>query len=192
MTLNVLRKCAIGASALCLVVGMAVSAAAQVPTGVKDGWITMKIHSQYTGEDVLEGSNIDVDTVSGVAKLTGTVPTAAAKARAVALAKATDGVKSVTDQLRIGPAEKAIDPTKTRETGRTAGRMVTDGYAKSAIYAKFIPEKALEDSDIDVDIKNGVVTLNGTVKTAAGKARAAEIAKATAGVKSVKNALVIK
>ena len=158
---------------------------------VKDGWITMKIHSLFVPEDALEGSNIDVDTVNGVATLTGTVVTEAGRARAIAIAKATDGVKSVTDKLKIGPAEKVIDPKLTRETGRTTGRMITDGWAKSSIYAKFIPEKTLEDSNIDVDILNGVVTLNGTVKSAAGRARAVEIAKETAGVKSVKDALKI-
>ena len=158
---------------------------------VKDGWITMKIHSLFVPEDVLEGSNIDVDTANGVATLTGTVPSEAARARALAVAKSTEGVKSVTDKLRIGPAEKAIDPKMIRETGRTAGRMITDGWAKSTIYAKFIPEKTLEDSNIDVDILNGAVTLNGTVKSEAGRARAVAIAKETAGVKSVKDALKI-
>jgi hyperosmotically inducible periplasmic protein len=167
------------------------SAAAQTGNVVKDGWITMKIHSQFVPEDALEGSNIDVDTVSGVATLSGTVPSDAARARALAIAKGTDGVKSVTDKLQIGPAEKAIDPKMLRESGRTAGRIVTDGWAKSSIYAKFIPEKTLEDSKIDVDILNGVVTLNGTVKSEAGRTRAVEIAKGTAGVKSVKDALKI-
>ena len=76
---------------------------------VTDGWITMKIHSQYVPEDVLEGSNIDVDTAKGVVTLTGVVPTAAARTRALAIAKATDGVKSVVDKLRIGPAESALE-----------------------------------------------------------------------------------
>jgi hyperosmotically inducible protein len=187
----------IGAAVLAAVVGLAgtfgqASVAAAQVTAVKDGWITMKVHSLYTPEDALEGSNIDVDTKAGVVTLSGTVPNAAARTKAVAIAKATNGVKSVRDTLTIGSAEKAIDTTKTREAGRTTGRYVTDGYAKSAIYTKFIPENSLEDSDIDVDIKNGVVTLNGTVKTAAGKAKAAEIAKGTAGVKRVNNALVVK
>jgi osmotically-inducible protein OsmY len=42
-----------------------------------------------------------------------------------------------------------------------------------------------------VDVNNHMVTLKGTVTTAAGKARAAQIAKTTDGVKSVTNALVV-
>ena len=159
---------------------------------VTDGWITMKIHSQYVPEDVLEGSNIDVDTAKGVVTLTGVVPTAAARTRALAIAKATDGVKSVVDKLRIGPAESAIDSKNLREAGHTAGRTITDGWVKAKIHGQFIPEDALSDSDIDVHVKNGVVTLTGTVKTEAGRARAVSIAKATAGVKSVTETLKIR
>ena len=50
----------------------------------------------------------------------------------------------------------------------------------------------LKDSDINVDTNNHVVTLKGTVASAAGKEKAAEIAKATDGVNSVVNELTIK
>ena len=169
----------------------AISAAQTSGNPVKDGWITMKVHAQFIPEDALEGSNIDVDTTKGVVTLTGTVPNAAARTRALAIAKATDGVKSVVDKTTIGPAEGALDPKSPRETGRTSGRMVTDGWVKSKIHAQFIDEKALEDSNIDVDITAGAVTLNGTVKSEAGRARAVAIAKATTGVKSVKDNLKI-
>jgi hyperosmotically inducible protein len=192
MNLNVSTKALVSAAALCFVVGIGATVVSAQVTAVKDGWITAKIHSDYMNEEALEGSNIDVDTEKGVVTLSGTVPSAAARAKAVAEAKTHDGVKSVVDKLTIGPAEKALDPAKPRETGRTAGRYVTDGYAKSAIYAKFVPEDSLSDSSIDVDIKNGAVTLNGVVTTPAGKAKAAEIAKNTAGVKTVTNNLVVR
>jgi hyperosmotically inducible protein len=109
----------------------------------------------------------------------------------VALAKSTDGVKSVVDNMTIGPAETVIDATMPREKGRTAGRTVTDGWVKAKIHSQFIGEASLEDSDIDIDITAGAVTLDGTVKSEAGRARALAIAKATAGVKSVKDNLKI-
>ena len=170
------------------------SAAAQARsagTAVKDSWISFKIHSQFVPEDILDGSNIDVDTVKGTVTLEGTVPTDAARMRAVAIAKATDGVVGVTDKLRIAPAESAIDTTMLREAGRKTGRTITDGWVKSKVHAQFLLEDTLEDSDIDVDVDRGVVTLTGTVKSEAGRARALAIVKATAGVKSVKDALKI-
>lgn len=162
----------------------------QKPSGnvFKDGWITMKIHSAFIPEQALEGSNIDVDTTNGVVTLNGTVPTDAAKGRAVALAKATDGVKSVTDKLRIAPSD--TKPGAARDTTAKAGRSVNDGWIKSKIYAQFLTDwKTLEDSDIDVDVAKGAVTLKGTVKTEAAKTRAAAIAKGTDGVTSVNDTI---
>ena len=162
---------------------------------VKDSWITMKVHSQFVPEDALEGSDIDVDTNAGVVTLKGTVVTEAGRARAVAIAKATDGVKSVNDELTIARAEADVAEKAgeaARGTTGTAARAVTDGWLKSKIYAQFITEDALDDSDIDLDVSRGAVILNGTVATEAGRERAAAIAKATDGVKSVKNNLKVE
>jgi hyperosmotically inducible periplasmic protein len=173
----------------------AITSAAQQP--VKDGWITMKIHSLFVPEDALEGSNIDVDTVSGVVTLSGTVVTEAGRARALAIAKSTDGAKGVVDKLRIGPAQRELagaakEAAKdTKAAAKTTGRKITDGWVKSKIYAQYLTDSALDDSDIDIDVANGVVTLNGTVKTAAGKTRAVAIAKATDRVKNVKDNLKV-
>jgi hyperosmotically inducible protein len=181
-------------AALSLVAFGSVTTAAQVAP-IKDGWITFKVHSQFVPEDVLEGSNIDVDTVSGAVTLRGTVPTAAARTRAIAIAKATDGVKSVSDKLAIGPAESAVAPaTKSAAKGAATkkSRAVTDGWIKSKIYAQFLADwNVLDDSNINIDVAKGVVTLKGTVKSAAAHTRAVAIAKATDGVKSVADQLKV-
>ena len=195
---------------------VALSAPAQAGQvgAVKDGWLVMKVHSEMVDEDVLAGSNIDVDVKGGVVTLQGTVPSEAARSRAVAVAKANDGVKSVVDQLRIAPGkpgvvaktehatEKAADKTasaadkaadKTASAANKTGRAVDDGWIKSKIYSQYLLDwnTVLDDSDIDIDVNNNMVTLNGTVKTAAAKAKAVSIAKATDGVKGVKDNLKV-
>ena len=199
-------------------------ASAQVGA-IKDGWLVMKVHSEMVDEDVLSGSNIDVDVKNGVVTLQGTVPSEAARARAIAVAKANDGVKNVVDQLRIAPphsgrmdraadktaraADKAEDKAqragektanaaeraadKTAAAGRSAGRTIDDGWIKSKIYAQYMADwnTVLDDSDIDVDVTNNMVVLNGTVKSAAAKAKAVSIAKATDGVKGVTDNLKV-
>src|SRR5688572_33509845 len=89
---------------LALVLGQFAPAEAGQVRAIKDGWLVMKVHSEFVNEDVLSGSNIDVDVKAGVVTLQGTVPSAAARARALELAKKNDGVKSVVDQLTIAPA----------------------------------------------------------------------------------------
>jgi hyperosmotically inducible protein len=69
---------------------------------VNDGWITTKVKSSFVGVDALDGSDIDVDTNGHVVTLRGTVPSEAARARAISLAKQVDGVRSVKDDLNIG------------------------------------------------------------------------------------------
>jgi hyperosmotically inducible protein len=160
-------------------------------------------------EDVLNGSNIDVDVKNGVVTLQGTVPSEAARSRALAVAKANDGVKSVVDQLRIAPAvkhegavSKAAEKTehaaekagdKSASAANKTGRAIDDGWIKSKIYAQYLTDwnTVLDDSDIDVDVKDNVVTLNGTVKSAEAKTKAVATAKSTDGVKSVRDNLGI-
>ena len=213
---------------LVLTVLIAAPAMAQVNT-IKDGWLVMKVHSEMVDEDVLSGSNIDVDVKNGVVTLQGTVPSEAARARALAVAKANDGVKNVVDQLKIAPArgtnmaakadragdkaenaaaragdkaeragekaeragEKAAD--KTASATRSTGRAMDDGWIKSKIYAQYMADwnTVLDDSNIDVDVDNNVVTLSGTVKSAEAKAKAVATAKATDGVKSVRDNLKV-
>jgi osmotically-inducible protein OsmY len=187
------------------------SAATKTGNAIGDSWITLKIHSQFVPEDALKNSDIDVDTKKGVVLLNGTVTTEAGRARAVAIAKATDGVNSVTDNLRIAAGSdmttaardagaKAADRTKeaardtrdaAKETTGTTGTAVSDGWLKSKIAAQFVTEDSLDKSDIDIDISKGAVTLNGAVRTTAAKDRATAIVKATDGVKGVRNNLKV-
>ena len=159
-------------------------------TGFEDWWITMKIHSQFVPDDALEDSDIDVDTAARVVTLSGTVASEAGRARAVQLARATEGVKSVNDKLRVAP-ESDRTARDTADAAKAGGRRVTDGWIKSKVYAQFLTEDALQESDIDVDVKSGVVTLKGTVNTEAARTRAVAIAKATDGVKNVNDALKV-
>jgi osmotically-inducible protein OsmY len=58
------------------------------------------------GEDLLKGSDINVDTKDNVVTLKGSVKSQAGRVKAVQLAKDTDGVKSVVDQLSIATSDK--------------------------------------------------------------------------------------
>jgi len=75
----------------------------KVGSEITDAWILSKVKADFVGEDVLKGSDINVDVDQKVVTLRGTVPTAAARARAMEIARKTDGAKSVVDRLTIGP-----------------------------------------------------------------------------------------
>ena len=193
--------------ALVFTTSTGVAVGAHQAGAIKDGWLVMKVHSEMVDEDLLNGSNIDVDVDNGVVTLQGTVTSEAARARALEVARKNDGVKRVVDQLKIAPArpgttdktagqaartgEKAAD--KTAGATQKTGRAIDDGWIKSKIYAQYLADwnTILDDSDIDLDVDNNVVTLNGTVKSAEAKSKAVATAKATDGVKSVRDMLKV-
>jgi hyperosmotically inducible periplasmic protein len=98
-------------------------------------------------------------------------------------------VPAAAQQTSERPATQADD--KAREATASTGEKITDAWILTKVKAQFIGEDALEDSDINVDVRNNVVILKGTVASAAGKARAEQIARTTEGVTRVDNRLTI-
>lgn len=66
-----------------------------------DASVTTLVKSRLSGEKILNDSSIDVDTDGHVVTLKGTVPSTAAKAKAVEIARNTDGVTRVIDHLNV-------------------------------------------------------------------------------------------
>jgi osmotically-inducible protein OsmY len=80
---------------------------------------------------------------------------------------------------------------KTEDGLSKTGEKMTDGWITTRVSQRFIGEKLLKDSDINVDTSRHVVTLKGTVMGQAGRARAANVARHTEGVRRVVNRLII-
>lgn len=98
-------------------------------------------------------------------------------------------------------AQKAAEKTKeiardaadaTRRGAAAASEAGSDGWITTKVKAKFLDESILKGSDINVDTANHVVTLKGTVPSAAGSTRAETIARGTEGVTRVVNQLIVK
>lgn len=69
---------------------------------VFDPLVTAKIKTKIIKDDLLDKSEINVDSdKDGAVTLKGTVPSEAAKARALELARTTEGVRKVIDQLTV-------------------------------------------------------------------------------------------
>ena len=101
---------------------------------IKDGWLVMKIHSEMVDEDLLSGSNIDVDVDKGVVTLQGIVASEAGRSRAIAVAKSSDGVKNVIDQLRVVPSHHDAKPStadKIEHAGEKAADKTTSAAKKT-------------------------------------------------------------
>lgn len=76
-------------------------------------------------------------------------------------------------------------------SGDTKGDGKADDKLTSMVLTGLKADKELNPLRIDVDTREGVVTLSGSVPTAAAKARASEIAQNVKDVKSVNNQLTV-
>src|SRR5918999_5533746 len=91
-----LRKLAVLLAAVSTVVAIACSQS--------DPGVTTAVKSRLAADDTVKAYQIDVDTNDRVVTLSGTVETAAQRDQAVMLARQTDGVRDVVDQLSVNPA----------------------------------------------------------------------------------------
>jgi len=80
---------------------------------------------------------------------------------------------------------------EAKESGRTVGTGVNDGWLWVKTRFDLAAADDLRDSTINVDVNNAVVTLSGTVASAAQRARAETVAKSVDGVKGVRNMLKV-
>src|SRR6187549_3755958 len=80
--------------------------------------------------------------------------------------------------------------TSAKETtARGPVETVSDATINTKVKASFAADDLVKAHNINVDTVRGVVTLNGTVNTAAEKSQAISLAKKVNGVKEVKDNL---
>jgi osmotically-inducible protein OsmY len=81
---------------------------------------------------------------------------------------------------------------KAQATANAVGEAVDDATLVAKIKSSLLRSPEVEGLDVNVDAKDGVVTLSGTAATQTEKASAERIAKTSDGVKKVENKIVIK
>ena len=89
-----------------------------------------------------------------------------------------------------GPASAPATYAGTHQE-RSATQEVSDATLSARIKSSFAMDSLVKARDIKVDAMRGVVTLNGTVNTAAERDKAIAIARDTKGVVEVKNNLKV-
>lgn len=142
---------------------------------VDDASITAGIKSKLMWNKHLNAMMIDVDTTYGKVKLKGSVSDAAARGMAGTLARNTQGVRSVDNQLVID-----VDKGET-----TVAQEVADGWITMKIKSTYMYSSNVDGSDIAVSTSDGMVILKGTMSSGPERALAIELATNVRGVKNV-------
>lgn len=188
---------------------------------VDDTGISTKVKARLAADSETSAIKIGVDTVNKVVTLSGVVPTEREKAKAEQIARNTDGVTQVVNNITINP--NTIGATNVEQKAREAANQVEEKARdaankveeKARAAAGKVEEKAREaagtvasDATIltkikakfltegitgtNVDVVNGNVTIKGEMETEGKRTLAADIARSTAGVKNVNNQLTVR
>jgi len=126
--------------------------------------------------------SVSQDREKGVVTLTGTVPTDGDKTQAESIAKSSAGAQVVADQIAVRPPGNESD-------AKTVDSDLDKGIEKNldAMLVKNRLEKGVK-----YDVKNGVVTLTGDVRSQSRRTQVERLASTVPNVKQVVNELEVK
>ena len=127
----------------------------------------------------LQNVAVDVDKDSNIVHLKGTVGTMSDRTRAEEVAAAAVGTSGrVLNELTVEGLNTETAGALDDDIEDALDRMVDD-------------DPVLRERDINFEVANGVVTVNGEVRSAKEKHQVTQIVKAAPGVKDFANALEI-
>jgi osmotically-inducible protein OsmY len=193
------------------------AAGAKTAEVVTDAEITSAVKTKLLADKTVGGLKIDVDTKDGVVTLTGPVHNGTERAEALKVARNTKGVKSVKNKLVLETAgtsgktekddkvksevkkdAKVVEDKskqaaeKTKDAAVKTEDVVADATVTSEVKTKLLADPKVGGLKIDVDTKDNVVTLTGTVSSVEEKNEALRLARNSAGVKRVVDKLTVK
>lgn len=165
-----------------LIVAVAVAGCASTQTAgrqIDDAEITARVKAKLAADPEVKAHEIDVDTLDGEVRLSGIVDDSATRAEAEQLARRTDGVRRVKNELKVG-------------SDLSTGEEITDATITAKVKSALIADATVKARDIDVDTLDGVVTLSGIVESAYEKRQAETLARGCEGVRSVRNQIEVR
>jgi len=148
-----------------------------ISDAARDMWITSATKMRLLADGDTPALDINVDTRNGVVTLFGMVPSPQAKTSAEADARKVSGVQRVQNELQVVPntQQKAVK--------------IRDDTLQKELKQAF--ENRHDFKDVNVEVKNCVARLTGTVPNEMQRLEAAVVARSTHGVCSVKDDLHI-
>ncbi len=147
---------------------------------VADATLAAMVNSRLLWNPETDGTDITVDALAGVVTLTGRADTLAAKNTATRLAQSTRGTVQVDNRLIVeskGQVTQALAPD--------GDQAMSDTWVAAKVNSSLMWSAGVDAGDIDVNAKDGVVTLTGVADSAAARRQAIDMAQSVRGVKRV-------
>lgn len=149
---------------------------------VSDLTTTATIKSKLLWNRNTGGFGIDVSTKGGNVVLEGEADSEAGKELAGRLAANTDGVHNVENRIAVNPD---METPAAGEDDRSFDEAVSDGWITTKVKSTLLFSSNVSGTAINVDTKEGVVSLAGEVASGAEKDLAVKLAEDVRGVKQV-------
>jgi len=134
-----------------------------------DESITKFIQTEMIVQDGVNWNDIDVETKEGIVTLSGKVDNLLEKDRSINIAKSIRGVRAVIDKLKVRKVE------------------ISDQQLKKDVEAALFIDPATDSYELEVDVKNGKITLSGEVDSWQEKELAVKVVKGVRGVQALEN-----
>lgn len=141
-----------------------------------DDRIESTARRSYVFRTYLQADDIKIKSIDGVVALTGTVSDEFHKSLAQETMAGLPGVKSVDNRLEV----KGAPPTAN-----------SDAWLRDKVKATLMFHRSVIGSKTEVNVKDGIVTLEGEATSAAQKDLTTEYAKDVEGVKDVNNEMTV-
>jgi hyperosmotically inducible protein len=149
---------------------------------IDDATLTAKVKAALIDNESTKARSINVETYRGTVQLGGFVESEQEKQAAGQVAQGVAGVQEVRNDLEVRP----------QVASRSAGEVVDDGVVTARVKAALTADPTTKARQINVETRAGIVQLSGFVDNSQEKERAAQIARETSGVQSVRNDLEVK
>jgi osmotically-inducible protein OsmY len=157
----------------------------------KAAWIQGKLETVLMLNEHLSAFEINTEINGTTAALNGTVDSNVKKELAQAIAMSIDGIEDVQNNLEV---QQNYKPRKNELSESSKGNLktlISDATITASVKTSLIASE-VKARYINVDTKNGKVTLTGNVGDSATQDLAEQITKNTDGVVSVENKLIVK
>ena len=151
-----------------------------VGTQVDDTVITTLVKAGLADSMDVKSFDIKVETRKGEVLLSGFVDNQSQIDRAVAVAQAVAGVKSVDNKVSL------------KDGATSVGTKIDDGVITARLKAALLTDPLVNSADISVVTRNGQVQLSGFVNNQGQIDRAMALATGTEGVTQVSNETKLK
>jgi osmotically-inducible protein OsmY len=162
------------------------------PAEKSDAWLITKVKTTLLFHRNVSGLGTEVLADKGTVTLRGEASSLAQKDLTTEYVMDVEGVETVKNEMTVSDAAAAKPDNKTaaQKTG-TVIEAIDDASITALVKTSLLYHRSTSGIATKVETKDGVVTLEGKAKTAAGKDLAGKYAGDIDGVKSVNNNMTV-